>query len=331
MFYETEYPVVYSSRLSAKLDILTKPITWFKPYLTSLGQLFVYRTQIKPREVRTAHTAMIKTVIQMKDGSQIKIGYSSPSDCPAAVVLYLHTVCGDYTQLSHMSDIVKDSNMAYVTYTRSGNDSSLRFSTFNFVGRIDELEIVLNYIRRLYPTTPIHAIGASAGSALLIRYLGGHNTNLNIKSAVLVSPGYNFMQSCGNMNAISKAYLVNKMKYTIRGLPESRNLDSIRTLEDWVEFQSKLLGYETSKQYILDCDPVHYLHKINVPALFISSLDDAIFDGKTTQEFVGLPQINSNIMMVVTKRGGHVMFNDVGHDIPWFLRVAREWLLKQVS
>jgi predicted alpha/beta-fold hydrolase len=262
----------------------------------------------------------------MKDGSQIRIGYSSPSNRPRAVVLYLHTVGGDYTQLSHISDIVRDDNIAYVTYTRSGNDASLNFSKFNFVGRIDELELVLNYIQSLYPGAPIHAIGASAGSALLIRYLGGHNKNNTIKSAVLVSPGYNFMQSCGNMNAISKAYLVNKMKYTIRGLPQSSDLDSVRTLEDWVEFQSKLLGYETSRQYILDCDPVHYLHRIDVPSLFISSLDDSIFDGKTTKEFTGLPQVNPNIMMVVTKRGGHVMFNDEGHDVPWFLRVAREWL-----
>jgi predicted alpha/beta-fold hydrolase len=85
------------------------------------------------------------------------------------------------------------------------------------------------------------------------------------------------------MNGVSKAYLVNKMKYTIRHLPYKEELKNVRTLDDWVTFQSKMLGYDSHEEYICECDPVYYLHRINVPTLFISSLDDDIFDGEITK------------------------------------------------
>lgn len=324
MFYETEYPRVYSASKTT-LDILTKPITWFKPFLSGIGQLLLYRLKIKPRERRAADQLLEKKIIHMSDGTELMVGISGRTNNPDAIVIYLHTVCGTYMQMAHIADLFKNDNITYLTYTRSGNDSSLPFATYNFVGRIEELQLIIRYCSINYPGVPIHAIGASAGSALLIRYLGRYNSDKLIRSAVLVSPGYNFMHAFEVMNPMSKAYLVNKIKFTIRKLPGD-NLHSIRTLDDWLTFQSKHLGYRSRESYILDCDPVNYLHLINVPTLCLSALDDNIFDGKITEQYLHLPSINPNITIAVTKRGGHVIFEDEGHDMPWFLRVAYEWI-----
>ncbi len=332
MFYETEYPKVYSAN-HIPLSILKQPITWFKPYMTGLGQVFVYRMRMKKQEREAAKSDMSRVIIRMQDSSEILIGVNSPEGKVKTVVLYLHTVCGNYTQLAHVSGVFKEHQIAYITYTRSGNDHRLNYNKFNFVGRIDELQTVIRYIKSRFPNTPIHAVGASAGSALLIRYLGAFNQEKHIQSAVLVSPGYNFVRSCRNMNTISKAYLVNKMKYMVRHLQNgaSAHIKSIETMDDWLAFQSKLLGYANEDEYIRDCDPVHYLTKINVPSLFISSLDDNVFSGSITSEYIDLPQQNPNIILVTTNRGGHVMFNDVGYDVPWFIRVIKEWVLHQSS
>lgn len=329
MFYVTEYPKVYT-KSDIVLDILKKPIVWFKPLLSSLGQLMVYRFKIKPLEEFSAKTMLDTKIIRMTDGTEIMIGMSQHAKKPRAVVLYLHTVCGNYTQLAHISDMLYSDNIAYVSFTRSGGDRNMNYSKFNFVGRIDELQLVIRYINKIYPNTPIHAIGASAGSALLIRYLGKHNQNRMIRSAVLVSPGYNFLKAFESMNAISKAYLVNKMKYKVRSIVPPEILKQIKTLDDWVTFQSKMLGYNSSEEYATDCDPIHYFHKINVPTLCISALDDNIF-GKSTEPYIGLPDINPNITIVTTERGGHVIFEDEGHDLPWFLRVAYEWFQNRIS
>ena len=329
MLFDTEYPQIYST-CNIKLDILSKPIVWFKPYLTSIGQFFLYNLKVKPFELKTAKQ-LTKTIIKTEEGTEIMVAMSNTAKDPDGIVLYLHTVCGNYTQLAHISHMTHQNNMCYVSYTRSGNDSSLIHNKFNFVGCIEELQLVIRFIKIQYPNVPIHAIAASAGSALLIRYMGKYNEEKLIKSAVLVSPGFNFIQSVKNMSNLSKAYLVNKMKYMIRGSHPPDELKSIKSLDDWLEFQSRILGYNTIEDYVRDCDPVNYLHKINVPTLCISSLDDTIFTGDITKQYLNLPNINKNVMLVVTKRGGHVMFEDEGYQTPWFLRVSEEWLRYQIK
>lgn len=330
MFYETEYPLVYSASKTT-LDILTRPIIWFKPLLSTIGQFIYYRYKIKPMEVKVAETMFDKKILKMEDGTEIMLAISCQIAKPKAIVMYLHTVCGTYEQLAHFAHMLKGDGLAYISYTRSGNDSSLIFNKFNFVGRIEELQAVIRYLSIIYPDVPIHVVGASAGSALLIKYLGKYNSDKIIKSAVLVSPGYNFMKSIETMNGFSKAYLVNKMKYMIRNLPCKEELKSVKTMEDWLTFQSRLLGYSSNEEYVKDCDPFHYLQHINVPTLCISALDDNIFDGKITKEFIDLPSRNPNITLVVTKRGGHVLFEDNGYDMPWFLRVTHEWLKQKIG
>ena len=65
MFFETEYPQVYSNT-NIVLDILRKPIVWFKPSLTSLGQLILYRFKVKPLELKSADDLFSKKIIKMK-------------------------------------------------------------------------------------------------------------------------------------------------------------------------------------------------------------------------------------------------------------------------
>jgi predicted alpha/beta-fold hydrolase len=329
MLYLYEYPKVYSAS-SLDLPILKEKITWFKPYLTTVGQMMLYQFKVKPKELSMA-ASFKKHIIEMRDGSQIMVASKSVSNNPTAVVIYLHTICGDYTQLAHISDHLHSDNIAYITYTRAGNDCSLAFSKFNLIGRVEELQVVLRWIQITYPLAPIHAIGASAGSSLLIRYLGKYNVNKTISSATLVSPGYHIMKSFDNMSALSKSYLVNKMKYTVRHLPYKNRLSAVKTLDDWVAFQSELLGYSSKEEFLNDCDPVHYLNSINVPTLFISSLDDTIFHKDITESYLHLPYANKNVSIITTQNGGHVMFEDYGHDTAWFIRVFKQWLDKKIT
>lgn len=330
MLYDYEYPEVHTSG-DVDLSILSRPIRWFKPFYTGLGQMLLYRFRVKPNESKYAEELLSKKIIKMNDGSEIMIGMTTPKS-PKAVVLYLHTVCGNYSQLSHIAHMTQDDNIAYFSYTRSGCDPLLAFSKFNFVGRTDELELVIEYINHLYPNVPIHAVAASAGSNLLIRYLSAHNDKKKVKSAVMLSPGYHFIEACDHMSGITRAYLVNKMKYTLRNLtgPNRDKLNAVRTMDDWVEFQSHLLGYETRNDFLKDCEPINHMTKINVPSLFISSYDDSVFCGSLTKKYLYLPKVNPNITIVTTNRGGHVIFEDEDGIYPWCLRVAYDWIKKHL-
>lgn len=329
MLYETEHPKVYSTS-DIVLDIYSKPITWFKPYLTTLGQFFLYNFKVKPKEI-DGSKLLKKQIIRMRNGSEIKVGVHRSSYSPRAVVLYLHTVAGNYTQSAHLADKLKKDNISYVSYTRAGNDNELKCTNYNFIGHIDELHIVIQYITAIFPGVPIHAIGASAGSALLIRYLSKYNQNKYIKSGVLVSPGYDFIKSFDMMGSVSKSYLVNKMKFTVRNISNKTKLEQVRSMDDWVEFQSQLLNYRNANEFIAECNPSNFIHLVNVPTLCISSLDDPIFSGEITNQYLDLPKKNSNITILTTKKGGHVMFDDYGHEISWFIRVIHEWVLNRIQ
>lgn len=326
LFYTQEFPKVFTQNRDISLDIFYKPVKWFKPFFTLLGQMALYRLKIKDMELQSMKNLNVK-IIKMHDGTNIKLGFTYPKNAKC-VLLYLHTICGNYTQMAHLSDIMEKENIAYVSYTRSGNDPLLAFSKFNFIGRVDELDTVLDNIKLLFPDKPIHVMGASAGSALLIRYLGKHNRYKKIKSGILVSPGYSFIEAMNDMNITSKSYLVNKLKHMVKDNGNPVALKKIKTLEDWLEYQSDTLGYKDKNQFIQDQDPMHFLDKINVPTLFISALDDSIFTKDLVHKYIHKTISNKNNIVILLDRGGHVMFDDEGHNEAWFIRATKEWIRK---
>jgi predicted alpha/beta-fold hydrolase len=326
LFYTKEFPKVFTQNRDITLDIFYQPVKWFKPFFTLMGQMALYRLKIQDMELQSSENLNTK-IIKMQDGTNIKLGFTYPKN-PKCVLLYLHTVCGTYTQMAHLADIMKKENIAYVSYTRSGNDPLMSFSKFNFIGRVDELDIVLDHIKLMFPGKPIHVMGASAGSALLIRYLGRHNQHKKIKSGILVSPGYSFIEAMNDMNMASKSYLVNKLKYMVKDNGDLNALKKIKSLDDWIKYQSDSLGYKNTNLFIKDQDPMHYLDKINVPTLFISALDDNIFTKELVEKYLQKTVSNKNNIIVLLDRGGHVMFDDEGHSEAWFIRAAKEWIQK---
>ena len=329
MLYDIEYPKIYTASNNV-IEILNQPIKWFKPSQTTLGQIVSYLFKIRPKEEDGVKNMKIQ-IIKMNNGSEIKLAMNASSKTPKAVVLYLHTVAGTYIQAGHLSRLLDSENISYVSYTRAGNDKKLKCTQYNFIGSISELEIIIQYINTVFPNTPIHAVGASAGAALLTRYLAKHNQNKQISSAVLVSPGYDFINAMKSMNRFSKSYLLNRMKFTIQEFTSKEDLKGIRSFEDWMHFQSKVLKYNNVDKYIEDHNPCNFVHMINVPTLCLSSLDDPIFVKKETCKYLNLPTINHNITIVTTKQGGHVMFNDSGHDVSWYIRVIYHWVLSAKS
>ena len=130
------------------------------------------------------------------------------------------------------------------------------------------------------------------------------------------------------MSITSKSYLVNKMKHMVKNNGDINLLNKIKTLQDWLDYQSYSLGYQKTQDFVRDQDPQYFLDKINVPTLFISALDDNIFTKDLVEKFIHKTVSNKNNVMVLLNRGGHVMFDDEGHNEAWFIRATKEWISK---
>lgn len=61
---------------------------------------------------------------------------------------------------------------------------------FSF-GSTSDLKEQLEHIQNLFPKSDLYAVGSSAGTGLLVRYLGEQGTDTPFKAAFAMCPGYN--------------------------------------------------------------------------------------------------------------------------------------------
>jgi predicted alpha/beta-fold hydrolase len=331
MWNHYEYPKIYTTSQNTVLPILKKPVIWSKSLMTDVGQLYMHYKYVKSQEDRYTNIYLTEKQIKGKKGNIIKLGISG-RPAPKIVLLYLHTVFGNYKQMSIIADIIKNDNIAYVSYSRSGHEKEFKSITFNLTGGIDELNDVLDYINLIYPGVPIHCISASAGGGLLIKYLGGHNQNMRIQSGMMISPGYDFLKIYDKMISGTRSFMVNKIKYILgKSYPNRNDIKAITNMDEFVKFQAELLGYSNIEDFVRTENPINYLKTINAPSLFLNALDDPLCKDMVTSEYLSLPLVNKNIIIAVTTYGGHVCFFDKKNNIPWSLRVMHEWIKAKIE
>ncbi len=319
MLWIYETPKVISQNYV--LPILKQPICWLKGSVSAWIQYGLYKTYITAYD--TFYAAKHLTVYELPISAyeRIRIAQTIRAAKPKLIVLYCHTLGGTYEQFSHLTNELRNDPVIYFSYSRKGSHSDLPTSEYNVLGSLEVLNAVINHIMTRYPSIPIHAIGSSAGACLLTRYLAMCNQDKKIKSSVLISPGYDFQQSIVYMESKVQALLLSSLKsvYNHCSPPEMR--ESANLIE-WIHHHYKSAGYDTPQQFMLYNDPRYFLHRINVPTILISALDDFCFPGYITQTYADLPFQNKNITLVMTKYGGHISFVDYRQTIPWSSRVA---------
>lgn len=322
MFWHTETPIVITSNPWI-LPILKKPIHWLWGTCNVWTQYGLYLLNIARYDSFTAKKIFDTYDILVSNDEKIRIARTKHIDNPKIIVLFCHTVFGSYGELSHIPKNLKNESVVYFSYSRRGVHQELHTKYYNVVGSTEILDNVINHIQNLYPNTNIHAVGASAGTCLLTRYLSTKNSTKKITSAVFISPGYHFIRSIFEMPDSVRARLLKQLKLKYHHCVHPKLMNS-KTLIEWVQHHHTTTEYNTTDEYIVNNDPLYFLKSINVPTLMISALDDFCFPGSVTKQFYNLPFENNNITMAITKHGGHISFIDYGSQIPWSSRVVLE-------
>jgi pimeloyl-ACP methyl ester carboxylesterase len=323
MFWITETPTVITNKDNYILPILKKPIYWTRGISNPWAQYGMYMQYIAKQENFYMTKLFNVYHLELNSREKIRIGRTKLMPNPKLIVLYCHTVFGSYKELSHLANEFRNDPVVYFSYSRKGVHKELHADNYSVVGCLDTLDAVINHIQTLFPTTPIHAIGVSAGSCLLTRYMALRNQSKKIKSSVLISPGFNFMKSISLMSHYVQEHLLNKLKLSYSQCVSDRMLNA-NTLMEWADAQYDSTHHTSRLEYLLESDPVYMTKRINVPTIMISALDDFCFPGVITEESTNLPYENKNITMVITKMGGHISFLDYNATIPWSSRVAIE-------
>lgn len=285
----------------------------FNPYI----QFFIY-TCSNMINILISKYIYILEDFYFQDGERTVIAWGTHPN-PKAIVLILHTLCGTYTESANLAKRFQNQyNWLSVSYSRRGHHYKLSKPIFNTVGDQNDLKEILNEIKNRYPLLPIYAVGLSAGSSLLARYIGDHKEQSLISAAVLISPGYDFETSLKHMPKFISTTIVKKVKklylHNNHQLLSNHNqniLDKLynsKNMSDWHDHQWVYHNHVSLTEYYKHHNPVHVLEDITIPCLYISALDDIAFPASLTKKFKKLVNNNKSSIIVHTKRGGHLGF-----------------------
>lgn len=240
------------------------------------------------------------------------------------IIIICHSVCGDYTQFAYLSSkLLKHNNALILSYSRRGVHPELNNNQHNIVGCPDTLDYIVNYAHSKY-NLPIYLLAVSAGTSLAATYLG--TKNKYVKSAILVSPGYQYEYSIKNMTFIARVLcFLNVYLFFYR--VANTKLRKTKSLTEYMYNLYHHLGYNSSEEYFDHHDPINHLSKISVPTVFINACDDFIFPKKNIRVAFEHALKNRNISIIATKYGSHIGFAHLFGKDPWIYDFIIEYFM----
>ena len=208
---------------------------------------------------------------------------------------------------------------------------------FNLLGDPRDTAEAINAVKdAVGPNAPIFAVGLSAGSAALIRYLGEAGEKTPVKAAVAISPGHRLPDAWERCHRVYNRILTDKVRrhflepntnvlamhpYGPAALEAGLKASAIR---EFVERTCVFSGVSSHDEYTRDTDPCLVAGRVAVPTLAISAMDDPVCSS------VGIdPTLfdnNPNLVLASTERGSHLAFYQGFTAVPWVDDAVVQWL-----
>lgn len=308
-----------------------------------------------PRWARSAHTQTVLTVLfddraptlawedderlVVDDGGTLSLqwsGLQEPPETPVLVVL--HTICGSGHSLRRfIAAMRRDLGWVVVACNRRGHaDLPLTAPRINTMGFVDDLDAQLDRILARRPGAPLFAAGISAGSGLLVRYLGEKREASRFDAAVAVCPAYDVPEGLRAAHPRYDAYMTRKM---VRFFLE-RNRDVLGPVDGFsdcvqartmVEFHDRLYplaGFDSVEAYREASDPMRVAPDVTTPTLVLNAEDDPVCSVSNVHRHRDAMQNVPRILTALTRFGGHCGFFEAARpDSCWSDRAIAEFLL----
>jgi predicted alpha/beta-fold hydrolase len=187
----------------------------------------------------------------------------------------------------------------------------------------DVEEVVQKALKNNYKE--IVMIGFSMGGSLTLKYVGENGENLypEIKGAVAVSVPCN-LSSSSKMLALKKNKFYQDRfmrKLDIKLREKSDQFPGIIEIKPWKTFNNfhefdthysaKIFGYKDAQDFYDSVQCYPHLENIKIPTLILNALNDPMLTDDCYPESEA--EKNQNILLELTKHGGHVGFLQKGN------------------
>jgi predicted alpha/beta-fold hydrolase len=211
---------------------------------------------------------------------------SLPADAP--VLLILHTITGTSRDfLSLAKDALSRGLRPMVCLRRGHTGAPLTAPRVNLLGCTADLRSQVAFVQARFPAAPILALGSSAGTGLLVRYLGEEGANAPVAAAVAVCPGYDtgpgkaFSRFSPSMDAhilkaIKRFFLRRHNEPLLRSIPGYADVAGAKSIAAYQEAAYALEGYSSVEELHENTNPMGVAHDIRVPICVINAADDPV-------------------------------------------------------
>ena len=169
-------------------------------------------------------------------------------------------------------------------------------------------------------------VGYSLGGNMLLKFLAQHASAFDVRAAVSVSAPIDLAASSRRfMHPRNRVYQWNVLGSIRRealaapvALPAGEER-SIRAARSILAFDDTVVaprnGYQDASEYYAANAARYFLDQIRVPTLVIHSLDDPWIPASAYTDYAW--SANSNLIPLLSRRGGHVGFHAAGTHSPW--------------
>jgi predicted alpha/beta-fold hydrolase len=327
-------PSAFNAAVLARLDSLRRPYAptpWLGNAHLQLAWLLLLEAFAPAlRYERTER-------LRMRDGGTTALdwlGLDGAASTPTLLVL--PGITGDAQSMRLIvRDLRRATGWRIVVCTRRGHgDLALTAPVLNTMGCTHDLREQLAHIRAQVPDSPLYAVGVSAGSALLVRYLGEEGPHAQIRAAVAYCPGYDIGVAWGRVPPFYSRLMTRRLRWHFleRHAPALQHLDSYATClatRDLAQFHVhayELAGCADPGDYLARSNPALVFAAVAVPVMIINADDDPVCVVANAHDHVDIIRRIPDALMVRTAKGSHCAFLEGWRPRSWANPLMAQYL-----
>lgn len=277
-------------------------------------------------------------VVTMRDGGTTALDWLGLDAAPnVPTLVLLHTVTGDAQSMRAIaSDLRKATGWRVVVCTRRGHGGlPLTAPVVNTMGCTDDLREQLQRIRGEFPESRLYAAGVSAGSGLLVRYLGEEGPRSLIRAGVAYCPGYDIGVAWTRAQPFYSRAMARRLKRHFvephpRAFSHLGSYDACLAARDLSEFHENLYemaGCASVSDYLDRSNPMAVFDRIVVPVLILNADDDPVCVVENVLDHLDAIKRIPDALLVRTSRGSHCAFFEGWMARSWANRLIAGYLL----
>lgn len=311
------------------------------PWLSNRHMHLLYFDVIKKRSISLSYDHLEH--LTMQDGGITAIAWLGAELAPETpTILILHTITGTPESMSELvQDLHRYTGWRIALCLRRGHAGlPMPVPKINLFGSTDDLREQIKFIQDKYPSSTLYGMGSSAGTGLLVRYLGEDGDKTPLKAAFALCPGYNTKLGFSSVHPFYSKVMTKKIinKFIQPYQTTWKNTKSLskvlksKSLFDFEQTYFELAGYQDYETYCNATNPIYVLENITTPLLVLNSEDDPVCNIQNFEPYKDTVKNMSNIAVVTTKKGSHCGFyQGLLETRSWASKLAADFFLLEAK